>query len=174
MQNITTKRCRLRAMEPEDVDLLYTIENDPEMWRIGETIAPYSRARLEAFVATHSYDLYSPPHQARFMVESEGRTIGVLDISDFDPHNMRFSIGIVIYDKRDRGNGYGHEIIEAIKEYALNTLNMKQIWVEIDDFNKPSIALFEGCGFERCGVLKDWICYGGNFYDVYRYQLILR
>ena len=104
------------------------------------------------FVATHSYDLYSPPHQARFMVESEGRTIGVLDISDFDPHNMRFSIGIVIYDKRDRGNGYGHEIIEAIKEYALNTLNMKQIWVEIDDFNKPSIALFEGCGFERCGV----------------------
>ena len=151
MQNITTKRCRLRAMEPEDVDLLYTIENDPEMWRIGETIAPYSRARLEMFVATHSYDLYSPPHQARFMVESEGRTIGVLDISDFDPHNMRFSIGIVIYDKHDRGNGYGHEIIEAIKEYALNTLNMKQIWVEIDDFNKPSIQHFKHTDF-ICGT----------------------
>jgi diamine N-acetyltransferase len=160
-------------MEPEDVDLLYTIENDPEMWRIGETIAPYSRARLEMFVATHSYDLYST-HQARFMVESEGRTIGVLDISDFDPHNMRFSIGIVIYDKRDRGNGYGHEIIEAIKEYALNTLNMKQIWVEIDDFNTASIALFESCGFERCGVMKDWICYAGEFHDVLRYQIILR
>jgi diamine N-acetyltransferase len=173
MQNITTKRCRLRAMEPEDVDLLYTIENDPEMWRIGETIAPYSRARLEMFVATHSYDLYST-HQARFMVESEGRTIGVLDISDFDPHNMRFSIGIVIYDKRDRGNGYGHEIIEAIKEYALNTLNTKQIWVEIDDFNTASIALFESCGFERCGVMKDWICYAGEFHDVLRYQIILR
>jgi diamine N-acetyltransferase len=93
---------------------------------------------------------------------------------DFDPQHMRFSLGILIYDNSDRGKGYAREAIEAIKEYGLNTLNLKQIWVEIDDFNTASIALFESCGFERCGVMKDWICYAGEFHDVLRYQIILR
>ena len=32
-----------RAMEPEDLDLLYTIENDTKLWNIGVTSVPYSR-----------------------------------------------------------------------------------------------------------------------------------
>ena len=29
----------LRAMEPEDLDVLYTIENDMELWDAGNTIS---------------------------------------------------------------------------------------------------------------------------------------
>ena len=30
----------LRAMEPEDLDLLYTIENDTSIWNVGLTNVP--------------------------------------------------------------------------------------------------------------------------------------
>ena len=173
MLQIVTPRCKLRAMEPSDVEMLYIWENDPEIWRVGATTAPVSRARLEKFIVEQSYDIFAI-RQMRLMVEVEGRAVGAVDIMDFDPQHMRFSLGILIYDNSDRGKGYAREAIEAIKEYGLNTLNLKQIWVEIDDFNTASIALFESCGFERCGVMKDWICYAGEFHDVLRYQIILR
>ena len=31
----------LRAMEPEDIDLLYRIENDRSLWDVGSTNVPY-------------------------------------------------------------------------------------------------------------------------------------
>ena len=34
---------RLRAMEPEDLDFLYAMENDKEVWDVGCTNVPYSR-----------------------------------------------------------------------------------------------------------------------------------
>ena len=35
MNDINTPHCRIRAMEPSDVEHLYRWENDPEIWRIG-------------------------------------------------------------------------------------------------------------------------------------------
>ena len=36
-------KVKLRAMEPEDLDVLYEIENDAEMWHVGAVNVPYSR-----------------------------------------------------------------------------------------------------------------------------------
>lgn len=33
----------LRAIEPEDLDVLYNIENDTEVWNVSTTNVPYSR-----------------------------------------------------------------------------------------------------------------------------------
>ena len=34
---------RLRAVEPEDVEAMYRWENDPAVWRVSGTLAPFSR-----------------------------------------------------------------------------------------------------------------------------------
>ena len=39
----TIPSIRLRAIEPEDLDLLYLIENDTRLWNVGTTNVPYSR-----------------------------------------------------------------------------------------------------------------------------------
>lgn len=41
---------RLRAVEPDDVETLYRWENDPEVWRVSGTLAPFSRHALMRFV----------------------------------------------------------------------------------------------------------------------------
>ena len=37
------KKINLRAMEPEDLEFLYEIENDERIWNISTTNVPYSR-----------------------------------------------------------------------------------------------------------------------------------
>ncbi len=41
---------RLRAIEPNDIDLLFAVENDAALWVVGNTNMPYSRQFLTARV----------------------------------------------------------------------------------------------------------------------------
>ena len=173
MADMRHARCRLRAMERGDVELLYMWENDPQVWRVSGSVAPVSRERLLQFIEEQTYDLYAT-RQMRLVVEVEGVAVGSVDIFDFDPQHLRFGVGVLIYAPEDRCKGYAREAIEQVKEYALQTLNLNQIWATVAEDNVASRALFEGCGFKRCGVLKDWCCIGGEYHDVYVYQAILR
>ena len=41
--NIEGRICRLRALEPSDLDVMYGWENDTDVWRVSGTLAPFSR-----------------------------------------------------------------------------------------------------------------------------------
>ena len=164
--------CRLRALEPSDIELMYLWENDPEVWRVGGTTSPLSLQRLAQFVEEQSYDLYATRHM-RLIIECEGIAVGTLDIVDFDPQHLRFGIGILVYAPEARGKGYAHAAIEAIKRYARETLALKQIWASVAADNRASIALFEGCGFELCGRRKAWLRRHDSYTDQLEYQCIL-
>ena len=68
--NNNPRSVRLRAMEPEDLDLLYRIENDQELWCLGSTNVPYSRYTLHDYVANSTGDIYSDK-QVRLIIENE-------------------------------------------------------------------------------------------------------
>ena len=59
----------LRAIEPEDLDLLYRIENDVRLWNVGTSNVPYSRYVLHDYVAHVTNDIYTD-HQVRLIVEN--------------------------------------------------------------------------------------------------------
>ena len=39
-------RITLRAMEPEDLEFIYRMENDTTLWSAGSTNVPYSRYKI--------------------------------------------------------------------------------------------------------------------------------
>lgn len=164
--------CRLRALEPQDVDLLYVWENDVEVWRVSGTIAPLSYERLQRFVEEQNYDL-NASRQVRFIVDVEGRAVGTVDIFDFEPQHQRFGLGVLIYAEEDRRKGYARAAIGAVVDYARDTLGMRQVWAQIAQDNEPSLALFESLGFERCAHRRDWLRRGQRYVDVFDYQLLL-
>lgn len=163
---------RLRAMEPSDVELLYAWENDRSVWRVSGTMAPLSRERIAQFIAEQSYDLYAT-RQMRLIIEVEGVAVGSADIFEFDPYNLRFGIGILIYAAEHRRRGYARAAIEQLKEYGRESLGIHQIWAEVAADNMASIALFEECGFEVCGRHREWLRRGEGFIDQLDYQLLL-
>lgn len=162
----------LRAIEPADLEMLYHWENDPAVWRVSGTMAPISRDRLARFISEQVYDLYAT-RQMRLIIDVEGVAIGSVDIFDFEPLHRRFGIGILIYADEHRRRGYARRVIDMVKEYARNTLDLRQIWVTIDGDNPASVALFEGCGFTLSARRREWINRGGKFIDELEYQCFL-
>ena len=88
---------RLRALEAEDVDLLYVWENDPAVWGVSGTLAPFSRHTLRRFLDEQRFDLYAA-RQLRLVVETlDGRAVGLVDLFEFEPVDLRAGIGILIH-----------------------------------------------------------------------------
>lgn len=144
----------LRALEPEDLDLLYAWENDPEIWHLGNTLTPFSRFMLEQYLLNAQNDIFANK-QLRLMIDlnqagDQNPTIGSIDLFDFDPFNRRAGVGILIMAAH-RGNGYASEALAVMKNYAFTLLDLHQLYCNIDSQNEISIALFKKHGFEKCG-----------------------
>lgn len=61
------KELCLRALEPEDLPLLYKWENDTSLWEAGSSIAPFSRKILWDYIESYSPDIYAA-RQLRLMI----------------------------------------------------------------------------------------------------------
>ena len=53
---------RLRAPEPEDLDVMMELENGMEPWEVSTSTGPYSRYQLKCFLEeSQNVSLYRPP-----------------------------------------------------------------------------------------------------------------
>lgn len=164
---------KMRALEPEDLDILYKWENNSEEWKYGNTLSPYSKLTLRKYIAeTQEQDIYEAK-QLRLMVElkSDRTVIGTIDLYDFDFHNSRAGVGILV-DKNYRNRKYATQILALIREYVFSFLKINQIYAYIGEDNQKSIRLFEKVGYTQSGILKEWVCHNSFFKNVYFYQLI--
>ncbi|MBL7911484.1 MAG: GNAT family N-acetyltransferase [Bacteroidia bacterium] len=163
----------VRALEPSDADILYRWENNHSLWEVSYTQTPFSKAVLDEFVNTAYQDIYTNK-QLRLMIckADTNETIGIIDLFEFEPQHARCGLGIYIHDQF-RGNGFALECIELMKFYCFATLHLKQIYVNVNQSNSASLALFEKAGFEKCGLKKAWHKKGINsFEDVWFLQHI--
>lgn len=166
------KRIRLRALEPEDLDVLYRWENDPSLWEVGDTLAPYSRYLLKEYIANSHQGIYES-HQLRMMIEliNEQRPVGLIDLFDFEPRHARAACGILI-DPACQGEGLATEALRLMMEYAFSHLRLHQLYVHIPVTNEPSKRLFTRCGFKESGILKDWTITSDGYSDVWIMQKV--
>lgn len=163
----------LRALEPEDLAFLYELENDPSLWEVSHTQAPYSKWVLKNYLANSHQDLYEARQLRLAIVENASdRLLGLIDLFDFDPKNNRAGMGIVIKDAARRNKGVGSEAVELLLAYAFNHLDIHQIYVNVAVENVASIKLFSKFGFALIGVKKQWNKVGASYVDEAMYQLI--
>ncbi len=163
----------LRAVEPEDLEILYRWENSTVLWYHGNTLAPYSKLVLRQYINDSlEMDIYQSK-QLRLMIDlvEEKATIGTIDLYDIDAHNRRAGIGILIDDDYRR-RGFAKQALELMSNYAFNFLYLHQIYAYIAQSNTNSISLFEKAGYQSVGILKDWLQRGEEFEDVYLSQLL--
>lgn len=168
------EKVRLRALEPEDVDLLYAWENDPRVWSVGETLAPLSRAALAEFIENQRLDIFQT-RQLRLVIclASDGFPVGLVDLFDFDPVHLRAGVGILIFEPCHRGHGFASEALSLLCEYARNILNLHQLWAGVEASNISSYELFSGKGFVKVGVRREWFRRGSEWRDEILLQKIL-
>jgi len=155
MQFLQGKYIRLRALEINDLDVLYQWENNPGNWQVSNNLTPYSRFYLEQYILNAQNNIYQD-RQLRLMIENAAQeAAGIIDLFDFDPHNRRCAIGILIGEKF-RKKGYASEAIDMVIAYCAEVLSLHQLHCTIEHGNPISLRLFLNKGFIITGTRNDW------------------
>ncbi|ALI99533.1 GNAT family N-acetyltransferase [Rufibacter tibetensis] len=168
-----TNRIFLRAPEPSDLDFLYRLENDTELWSVSLSVAPFSREALRAYLESASMDIFAA-RQLRLMVclQADRSAIGTVDLFDFEPMHQRAGVGIALAAEH-RGHGYGKETLELLINYATQVLQLHQLYCSVAQENSASLQLFKGAGFQEVGLRKEWLRTPQGWQDVVELQKLL-
>ena len=162
----------LRALEPEDLDFIYEIENNQDIWEISNTITPYSKFLIKQYLENAHKDIFEVKQLRLVISNKKNEPIGLIDIFDFDFHNKRAGIGILIKDSVHRNKGFGNEALKLLIDYCFAHLNLHQLYCNISEDNEASIKLFKHHGFKEIGLKKDWNIVNGAYKNEYLFQLI--
>ncbi len=100
------------------------------------------------------------------------RTVGAIDLFDFDPYHNRAGVGILIGDKSDRNKGIATSALKQFIDYSFNTLQLHQLYCNITKGNEDSLKLFRKCGFRITGRKAEWIKTPGKYLEELMLQLI--
>jgi diamine N-acetyltransferase len=163
----------LRALEPNDLEFVYAMENDQSIWEVSNTQTPYSRFLVKQYLENAQQDIYEAKQLRLAICQDEDfPALGLIDLFDFDPKNNRAGIGIVIQGQENRKQNIGSEALAVLIRYAFYHLNLHQLYANIGTENEASLALFAKFGFEKIGTKKDWILVNGQYQDEAIFQLI--
>jgi diamine N-acetyltransferase len=169
---LSNKKINLRALEPEDLEFLYTIENNESFWEISHTQTPFSNYILRQYLENAHLDIFEAK-QLRLLIEEKStkKRIGMIDLFDFNPQHKRAGIGILIHPHFQE-NGFASEALSVFINYAFTHLGLHQLYANITTDNSKSISLFTKHKFENVGIKKDWILSDEKFKDETLFQLI--
>ncbi|MFR1708295.1 MAG: GNAT family N-acetyltransferase [Clostridium sp.] len=84
------------------------------------------------------------------ITDSEENFIGFVNFFSIDTVEKQGEMGVTIGDKRYWRKGLAYNSINIAIEYIFNNMDINRIYVEIEENNKPSLALFNKLGFKKC------------------------
>lgn len=169
---LETDICKLRAVDPEDLNYIYELENNPALWDVGHTLTPYSKFTIREYLENAHRDIYEVKQLRLAICKKDDSIVGVVDLYDFDPYHKRAGVGIVIPQDLDRSKGYASAGLQMMIDYSFNRLRMHQLYAGIADDNLASRKLFEKLRFRESGIKKDWIATDQSYKNEILYQLI--
>ncbi len=153
----------LRALQTEDVWLMYRWYNDPrvmeDMMPPQELFAPSMeevRRAVERAVA-------SSIERCFLIHDAAGRALGFASFTSIDLRAASAQLTVVIGESEEWGKGLGKETTERMVRYAFSVLNLHRVHVRVAEHNARAIACFEACGFVHEGTLRDDHYHGGRY-----------
>ena len=163
---LTGKKIHLRALQLSDADILYKWENDKSIWKVSNTLHPFSKKEIKDFISKQK-DIYLDK-QLRLMIclspiqkrkgrngeREKRRSVGCIDLFNFDKRNLKAGIGILI-DKKHRKKGYASEALSLLIVYSFEILNLQTLFCNVSAYNEASMKVFRKLNFKVIAVKKN-------------------
>ena len=163
----------LRAAEPEDLDLMYLIENETALWNYGSANVPYSMYSLRRFIEQTGNDINTDGQVRLLIALNDNRdAIGFVDLQNYDLRHRRAEVGIVILPEWQQ-QGLGCEVLSVLSRYAHQHLFIHQLYAFVSAGNPAAQALFSKAGYNRTATLPHWLRNGEEWQDAMLYQKLL-
>ena len=165
---------RLRALEPSDLERVYSWINDREVTRYIAARYPMSRADEERWLRGSSPNSFGGGVQLAIEVKNgevqnggtnEVAHIGNIDLVEVRPEDRKAGLGVMIGDKDYWSNGYGTDAVVTILRFAFHEMNLNRVWLHAFDFNERAQACYRKCGFQEEGRLREHYYTEGRYND---------
>ena len=136
----------LRALEPEDLDLLYEVENDERAWSVSASRTHFSRFSLRQYLAGQPADAFQAG-ELRLVIADGKEAVGLIDLTNFSPMDGRAEVCILICPAH-RGKGYARAALGLLENYARQFLRIRMLYALISARHNPvSLCLCVHSGF---------------------------
>lgn len=155
MSSKNTHTVRLRALEPEDLELIYLLENECNDPTVAATSVPVSHYVVKQYLETTSHDLFVDGALRLVIENNDGVAVGTVDLTDFNPQHSRAEIGLTILQAH-QGKHYGRMAMEAVEEYAHRHC-IHQLYCIISNQNEGAQRLFHLLKYNVTATLPDWL-----------------
>src|SRR5690606_41182010 len=75
MITLQNDRIYLRMLEPQDLQFLSNVENNPEFWTISQTTQPFTNYTLSQYIEQAHQDIYESKQQRWVICQQQTSTI---------------------------------------------------------------------------------------------------
>jgi len=159
------ERVRLCPVEPEDVEVLLSLEEDADLDRYEDVIRfPATRAQGRAFFERMAGRDGKDDTFFWLVKDLEGRYVGSIGTFDCDRRVGAFKYGLRIL-RPFWQRGYAREAISIVLRYYFHELRYQKATVIVYAFNERSKRLREGLGFRLEGRLRRTVYTNGRLHD---------
>ncbi|MDQ3327268.1 MAG: GNAT family N-acetyltransferase [Chloroflexota bacterium] len=165
VQPVITMQGEAVALGPPGPELVPQLQrwlNDFEVGRTTWGVLPLTLEDAEA-----RYRQNTGSGNVSFVIYERAtmRLIGTTLLTAIDHHNRTASFGLLIGEKDCWGKGYGTETTRLMLEYAFNALDMHNIMLTMQAYNRRALRAYEKAGFRVIGRRREAHRLGGRSYD---------
>lgn len=161
IMNIQGKLVTLRAIEYDDMELLRSMLNDPDMEKlvVGWSFPVSSEEQRKWYEKS-----INDKTNLRFIIETkEKQALGIATLTSIDWKNRKATHGIKLANNVNRQRGIGTDTVMAIMRYAFDELNLNRLDGSWYEDNIPSQKLYIKCGWKIEGCRRNYLFKNGGY-----------
>lgn len=169
---LTTERLLLRAFLPEDAPAVQELASPREVAAPLDAMPhPYPEGAADGWIASHAGNAEAgSAFTWAVTTRHDGTLIGAIEIRP-EHHYRRgefgYWTGMPYWNQ-----GYTTEAAGRVVQHGFETLNLHRIQALVLPTNTGSVRVLEKLGFQREGVLRDYVLKWGEFQDRAVYGLL--
>jgi RimJ/RimL family protein N-acetyltransferase len=95
----------------------------------------------------------------------EKRTVGYMIIAGVESTHKSMEFRRIVVT--DKGNGYGREALQLVKEVAFEKYTFHRLWLDVRQHNRRAQELYLSEGFIKEGLLRECVLYKGKYESIW-------
>ena len=142
MTGIPPRRVDLRRPAPHDIDLLHELNINQRDSELANPMGfnPIPRSHLEGRLQRGALaPLTGAEHSEEFVIDADGRAIGIAGLYEIDLYNRVTSIGVSLANSKGQGLGYLAHV--ALLDLAFRRDNVDRVVGYVKQPNAPAVRI---------------------------------
>jgi len=160
-------KIHLRAFEKEDLDTIVKWVNTEAVTQYLSDSLVYPISRTDEMKWLDSISV-SNHREKVFAVETlDGELVGSVGLHNINWVERKAELGIMIGEPQFWGRGYGSDAVCEILRIAFEKMNLHRVYLRVFENNPRAIRVYEKCGFQKEGVLRQDHYFGRCYSDTF-------